>query len=241
MSKHILIVGAGLSGSLMACYLARAGHRVSVYERRSDPRVRGYAGGRSINLALSVRGLHGLAGAGLADMVMSQEAIAMPGRLIHPAGLVPGGKPVFQPYSHDPNDAIHSVSRGGLNLALIRAAVEHANVELVFGHPCTDVELDAPAAIFETPDGVRRVEADLILGADGALAATFLSPSPSGEGLREPTPNPAQTPSGKSRPQTAASSPAPSPLPETAPAPRGSAHRRQATPATPAPAGRCRS
>ena len=57
MSTHVIIIGAGLSGSLMGCYLARAGYRVSIYERRPDPRKKGYLGGRSINLALSIRGL----------------------------------------------------------------------------------------------------------------------------------------------------------------------------------------
>src|SRR5450631_1309289 len=168
MSTHVMIIGAGLSGSLMACYLARAGHRVSIYERRPDPRAKGYLGGRSINLALSVRGITGLAGAGLAEMVMNQEAIPMRGRMIHPPA--PGGTPVFQPYSHDPNDAINSVSRGGLNLALIHAAAAYQSVQIVFDHPCLDVDLDAPAAIFEGPRGPRRVGADLILGADGAFS-----------------------------------------------------------------------
>src|SRR5476651_140763 len=150
MSAHVMIIGAGLSGSLMACYLARAGYRVTVYERRPDPRAKGYLGGRSINLALSVRGVTGLAGAGLAEMVMKHEAIPMRGRMIHPASMGAGASPIFQPYSHDPDDAINSVSRGGLNLALIHAAAAHENVQIIFDHPCLDVELDAPAAIFET-------------------------------------------------------------------------------------------
>ena len=83
-STHVMIVGAGLAGSLMACYLARAGYRVTMHERRADPRAQGYAGGRSINLALSIRGITGLAGAGLAEMVMNTEAIPMRGRMIHP-------------------------------------------------------------------------------------------------------------------------------------------------------------
>lgn len=166
-SQHVLIVGAGLAGSLLACYLARAGYRVSIYERRSDPRVKGYVGGRSINLALSVRGISGLAGAGLAEMVMNTEAIAMRGRMIHP---MTGAAPVFQPYSHDSHDAINSVSRGGLNLALIHAAAAYPNVEMHFDHLCSDVDLDAPAAIFETAAGIKRVSADLVLGADGAFS-----------------------------------------------------------------------
>lgn len=171
--NHIMIIGAGLAGSLMACYLARAGYRVSVYERRSDPRVKGYVGGRSINLALSIRGITGLQGAGLADMVMNTQAIRMPGRMIHPPSKET--QPIFQPYSHDPNDAINSVSRGGLNLALIEAASKYPNVEMHFDCMCNDIDLPldpaaAPTAIFSTPTGEKRVSASLILGADGAFS-----------------------------------------------------------------------
>ena len=169
-STHVMMIGAGLAGSLMGCYLARAGYRVSIYERRPDPRAKGYLGGRSINLALSNRGLSGLAGAGLAEMVMNTEAIPMRGRMIHPAASAAGAGPIFQPYSHDPGDAINSVSRGGLNLALIHAAAAYENVQIFFDSPCLDVDLDGPAAIFESPRGPRRVGADLILGADGAFS-----------------------------------------------------------------------
>jgi kynurenine 3-monooxygenase len=169
-ARHALIVGAGLAGSLMACYLARAGWRVSVYERRPDPRAAGYAGGRSINLALSARGLAGLRGVGLDEVVLANDAIRMPGRMIHTAQ--PGASTVFQPYSKDPADAINSVSRGGLNLTLLEAADGHQSVSLHFEHSCVDVDLEAPAAVFETPDGgTLRVVADLVIGADGAYSA----------------------------------------------------------------------
>jgi kynurenine 3-monooxygenase len=168
--RRITIVGAGLVGSLLACYLARLGARVRVFERRGDPRAAGYSGGRSINLALSARGLWGLAGIGLDTLVMQQDAIPMRGRMIHPPG--PDAPTVFQPYSANPADAINSVSRGGLNLTLIRAAAEAPGVELHFDAPCVDVDLEAPAALLEGPGGtVRRVECDLVIGADGAFSA----------------------------------------------------------------------
>ncbi|MDX2132302.1 MAG: NAD(P)/FAD-dependent oxidoreductase [Planctomycetota bacterium] len=167
MTTRVLIVGAGLCGSLLAVYLARRGMRVYVVERRSDPRVRGYAGGRSINLALSVRGLWGLAGVGLDSVVMERDAIAMPGRMLHDVA----GRTAFQPYSANPADAINSVSRGDLNLTLLRAAAAEPNVELTFDHACEDVDLDAPAGVFRTPDGAaRRIDADVVLGADGAFS-----------------------------------------------------------------------
>src|SRR5687768_2046865 len=79
---RITIVGSGLAGTLLACYLGRSGFPVDLYERRPDPRTAGVDRGRSINLALSVRGLHALAEVGLADAVLA-DAIAMPGRMIH--------------------------------------------------------------------------------------------------------------------------------------------------------------
>ena len=173
MIRHALIVGAGLGGSLLAVYLARLGFQVSVYERRADPRVKGYAGGRSINLALSARGIDGLAGAGLAESVMAREAIAMNGRIIHQAKAVDGsgGVVIYQPYSSNPDDAIHSVSRGGLNLTLICAAAEQPNVKFYFDHPCVDVLPETGSAMFAGPGGTVKVEADLIVGTDGAYSA----------------------------------------------------------------------
>lgn len=168
-SDHVIIVGAGLAGSLLACYLARDGYTVSVYERRSDPRRAGYVGGRSINLALSVRGLTGLAGAGLDTMVMRDEAIRMPGRMIHPLQALQTGT-IYQPYSHNPADAINSVSRGGLNIALLNAASAYPNITFHFDHTCLDIDIDAPAATFATPTGNTTARASLILAADGAFS-----------------------------------------------------------------------
>ena len=87
------VIGAGLAGSLMAIFLGRAGHRVQVYERRADPRTAGAEGGRSINLAISARGLHALEQVGLKDKVLS-GAVPMKGRMIHS----PTGELTFQPY-----------------------------------------------------------------------------------------------------------------------------------------------
>lgn len=176
--QRITIIGAGLAGSLLACYLAPMGYAVNVYERRSDPRAKGYLGGRSINLALSARGLWGLAGVGLDSIVMQRDALPMRGRIIHPST---GQTSIFQPYSKDPADAINSVSRGGLNLTLLNAAAALPGVRFHFDHPCVDVDLaekgggGAPAAIFETAPGQHtRVESDLIIGTDGAFSAVRL-------------------------------------------------------------------
>src|SRR5438105_5643974 len=110
----ITIVGSGLAGPLMACYLGQVGFAVDLYEKRPDPRSHGAEGGRSINLALSVRGIEALRQVGLAEEIL-QNAIPMRGRMIH----APDGKLSFQPYGKNPTQAIHSVSRAGLNLALV--------------------------------------------------------------------------------------------------------------------------
>src|SRR5438105_1698570 len=123
--KQIAIVGAGLAGPLLACFLARDGFDVTVYERRSDPRIAGFVGGRSINLALSARGIDALSRIGLADEVLA-TVIPMRGRMLHE----PDGSLAFQYYSANHTDAINSVSRAGLNLILLNAAAKHSNVKL---------------------------------------------------------------------------------------------------------------
>ncbi len=165
---RIAIVGAGLSGALLACLLGEAGHQVEVFEHRADPRTKGFVGGRSINLALSARGIHGLKRAGLAEAVLA-DAIPMPGRQIHS----PSGRVTFQPYSKNAGDAINSVSRGGLNLALLAGADRYDNVRYRFEHRCVEVDLDRPSVTVLKGAGGRPVEydADLVIGCDGAFSA----------------------------------------------------------------------
>ncbi|MFB3138766.1 MAG: FAD-dependent oxidoreductase [Phycisphaerales bacterium] len=166
--QRIVIVGAGLAGALLACMLGEAGYSVGVYERRPDPRIRGLTGGRSINLALSVRGIHALQRAGLAETVLT-DAIPMRGRMIHS----PAGRLTFQPYSKNPNDAINSVSRGGLNVTLLDGAKKHPNVRVHFEHRCIDVDIDHPSVtLLNTADNeTTRVDADIVIGCDGAFSA----------------------------------------------------------------------
>lgn len=164
---RVLIVGAGLAGTLMACFLARRGHAVTVCEHRPDPRAHGFAGGRSINLALSARGIHALREIGLADEVLA-DAVAMPGRMMHARS----GELTYQAYSSDPAEHISSVSRGGLNVTLLQAAAQHDNMTLFFQHRCVDIDLETPAALFidEANDREVCLDADLIIGSDGAYS-----------------------------------------------------------------------
>jgi kynurenine 3-monooxygenase len=170
--KTATIVGAGLAGCLLACYLAKLGYRVQLFERRGDPRAVGYLGGRSINLALSARGLWGLAGIGLDKEVLAR-AIPMKGRMIHPPTMpAQGGQPGFQAYSKNPGDAINSISRGGLNMALLSAAARCEGMTFRFQHRCVDIDPDACTASFmdDVSGETVEVKSDLILGADGAFS-----------------------------------------------------------------------
>jgi kynurenine 3-monooxygenase len=164
----VLIVGAGLAGSLLAVYLARAGWKVEIVERRADPRIRRFAAGRSINLAISARGIKALRRAGLEDAVM-KDAIRMGGRMIHPVEGAAG----YQPYSADPTRAINSVSRSALNLALLDAAAAEPNVTVSFDQRCASVDFAKGEVTFtnDATGATRTTTADLVVGADGAYSA----------------------------------------------------------------------
>src|SRR5438270_11958366 len=99
MAVKFVLIGSGLAGGLLAAYLGRRGYDVDLYERRADPREGNIVGGRSINLAVSTRGIHALEQLGIADEVL-RHAIPMRGRMIHPAK--PGRAPIFGPYDVDP-------------------------------------------------------------------------------------------------------------------------------------------
>lgn len=163
---RVTIVGAGLSGSLLACYFGRRGYRVQVFERRPDPRERGFIGGRSINLALSTRGIAALTHAGIDEQAMAQ-VIPMRGRMMHDEQ----GQLSFQPYSKNPNDAINSITRGGLNLQILETADKYENVSFHFDHRCTDIEPETATAVFANGTEERIVSSDFIVGADGAFSA----------------------------------------------------------------------
>ena len=166
-AETVLVAGAGLGGALMAIYLARAGYRVEIHERRSDPRRRDVGAGRSINLAISTRGLAALREVGLEKKIL-EMAVPMRGRMMHDID----GKLRFQPYDKS-GQAINSVSRLGLNIALIDEAERHPNVRVEFDSRCVDVDLDRPALIVENEvSGQRReVTGDRVIGADGAFSA----------------------------------------------------------------------
>jgi kynurenine 3-monooxygenase len=141
MGSKFALIGSGLAGGLLAGYLGRRGYEIDLYERRADPRAGNTVGGRSINLALSTRGIHALQELGIAAEVM-RHAIPMRGRMIHDKS----GALHFSPYDRDPNKCINSIGRGALNTVVIETAQRYPNVGVKFNHRCTGVDLEAPAA-----------------------------------------------------------------------------------------------
>lgn len=161
------IVGAGLSGSLLAVFLARRGYRVHVYERRDDPRLCKDEG-RSINLGLSARGIRALRLAGLLEQLWP-HTVPMRGRMVH----LPGSELRFQPYGTAEHEILHSIRRDVLNAKLVEYADALPEVTFFFGLRCMDVEPAAGAlTLTDVISGeTRRIEADLVVGADGAFSA----------------------------------------------------------------------
>lgn len=160
--REMTIVGGGLAGALLAILLAQRGWSVDVFERRGDPRVFGYAGGRSINLALAERGLHALRQAG-ADAAVMAQAVMMRGRYVHPLQ----GEPGLQRYGRDDSEVIWSINRGELNLVLLDIAESHG-ARLHFDHALKEVDFVDKVAVFKGDGHETRSRFRALVGADGA-------------------------------------------------------------------------
>jgi kynurenine 3-monooxygenase len=163
-SKKISIVGAGLIGSLLAIYLKKQGHTVTVYERRQDLRKADISAGKSINLALSDRGWKPLKEVGLEEELLKM-IIPMKGRLMHNTER----ELTFQAYGKE-GQAINSISRGGLN-ALLMDKAEELGAKFRFEHKCVDVNLDQTTIDLNDGKETFGVTSDLIFGTDGAFSA----------------------------------------------------------------------
>ena len=163
--KDVLIIGAGLCGSLLALRLAQHGFNITLVEKRPDLRKVSLDAGRSINLALSDRGLRGLRLAGV-EQAVEELLIPMTGRMIHESS----GNTFLSPYSGRKNEYINSVSRPGLNKLLLNEAEKMPNIKLAFNQQCKDVDFKSPAATFIDLDGKGEITytADVIFGTDGA-------------------------------------------------------------------------
>ena len=166
-NQRIILIGAGLSGPLLALELVKRGFQVEIYERRPDMRHVRVSAGRSINLALSARGIHALTEAGLWEE-MRKIVVPMKGRLMHSTT----SKTTFQPYGSGESDVIHSISRADLNIALMNAA-EERGVKIHFQKRC--VGIDLKNGVLQLHDQKREEErllaASVVIGCDGSASA----------------------------------------------------------------------
>ena len=166
--KNITIVGAGLAGSLLSVYLAKKNLNVTVYERRSDMRLSDTDGGKSINLALSTRGIHALKEVGIYEDV-KKISIPMYGRMIHSVDR----ELMFQRYGKDDTEYINAVSRAELNKKLLDLADNFDNVKILFNKKCTGVDFKKPEVFFydEASRTEFSVNSDAVIATDGATSA----------------------------------------------------------------------
>lgn len=167
-SDRVVVVGGGLVGSLLSIYLARQGFQVEVYERRPDMRKEAIGAGRSINLAVSTRGLFALKEIGLEQEVL-KHAIPMRGRMIHS----PKGELTFQQYGKDDSECINSISRGELNKVLMTHAEATGKVRYHFHQKATG--FDRETGSLQLQHQVHGLEAEvdspLMIGTDGSASA----------------------------------------------------------------------
>jgi kynurenine 3-monooxygenase len=158
--QKVIIIGAGLSGSLLAIYLAKKGIEADVYESRGDMRKTEMSAGRSINLALSDRGIAALREVGM-DEYMLSEAVPMHGRMIHAVD----GQTKLLPYSGREGEYINSVSRSGLNVALMNEAEKYEGVKFYFNQRCIDFDANSGEVLFEKGNIVKS---GTLIATDGA-------------------------------------------------------------------------
>ncbi|MDP4600278.1 MAG: FAD-dependent monooxygenase [Polaribacter sp.] len=164
-NENILIIGAGLCGSLLALRLAQRGYKVAVYESRPDLRKVAISAGRSINLALSDRGLKALRLCGVEEKAR-KICIPMKGRLMHDSL----GNTFASNYSGREGEYINSVSRGDLNAMLLDEAEKHENVTIYFNQKCEKVDIENNTVFFidEITSKEYSISSDVIFGTDGA-------------------------------------------------------------------------
>ncbi len=162
-----VVVGSGLVGSLWAIFLAKRGYDVHLFERRGDMRKAGYIGGRSINLAMSVRGWKAIEATGIQETIQ-KVALPMSGRMMHSVD----GKLTYQAYGKS-DEAIYSVSRGLLNLELLKLAGAFPNVTMYFDHRCSHINEAGNEIVFDigTTGDTLTVNSEVIFAADGAFSA----------------------------------------------------------------------
>jgi kynurenine 3-monooxygenase len=162
--ETVTLIGAGLNGPLLATGLVRRGFQVQIFERRPDMRSVPISAGRSINLAISTRGIHALSEAGLWSG-MRGIIIPMKGRMMHAVN----SDLTFQPYGKDDAEVINSISRADLNIALLNAA-EAEGVRILFQRRCTGINPKTGDVQVrdERSGATRTVNGGVVIGCDGS-------------------------------------------------------------------------
>jgi len=165
----LTLIGAGPAGSLLAIYLAKRGFHVDIYERRPDMRKTPISAGRSINLAISTRGIHALREAGVVDAIM-KIAVPMKGRMMHAVS----GELTFQRYGKDDTEVIYAVLRSELSMALMNEAEKYPNVKIHFNERCTGMDFKTGEIELRDDDIIghaRKARTEVVIGTDGSASA----------------------------------------------------------------------
>ncbi|HEY6802118.1 MAG TPA: NAD(P)/FAD-dependent oxidoreductase [Pyrinomonadaceae bacterium] len=165
--KKVIIIGAGLSGSLASIYLARRGCEVEIFERRPDMRGHQLTGARSINMTLAARGLAALKQVMDLDLIFD-VTIPLKGRVVHNLD----GSTKFIPYGTRENEVIYAIKRKDLNRVLMDVAESTHNVKIHFDERCSEMDkTNGRIHLVNEKTGAHQFrQADFIIGADGTFS-----------------------------------------------------------------------
>ena len=165
--EKIILIGAGLAGPLLANYMAQRGYVVTIIESRPDMRKVPISAGRSINLALSARGIQALKEIGLYNRI-KPISTPMKGRMIHDLD----GTTHMLPYGQTDEEIIFSVSRAQLNMELMTLAEESGNVTILFNHKLISADFDGSKLFFQELDtnSHKKLSFSRVIGCDGSAS-----------------------------------------------------------------------
>jgi kynurenine 3-monooxygenase len=162
--REVTIIGSGLAGTLVALYLAKRGYKIVLFDSRPDIRLMQTDDGRSINLALSCRGITGMAGVGIMPEV-EKLMVPMRARAIHEVH----GQIKYQAFGRHNDEYINAIQRNKLNRLLLNEAEKYPKVSLHFNTKLVNLDVEEKTAFFESPNGERiKQRYDCLIGADGA-------------------------------------------------------------------------
>jgi len=162
--QKVVIVGAGLAGTLAAVMFAQRGAKVELIERQTFSKDAAYSNRRSFNITVSTRGEAALKAAGIWDQV-KKCTIPITGRMCHI-----GHDQTEFPYSRDNSIALHGARRSDVNEALLDEAAKYPSITKRFGHRVTELDkATGHVTIEDIETGVQTKidDAQFVIGADG--------------------------------------------------------------------------